>query len=45
MTGRQLGILAEIREIDDQLAELAIRRRQLALELRESANARPGVRS
>jgi len=43
VTGTQLALLGQIREIDAQLAELAVRRRALAIELRESA--RPaGVR-
>lgn len=37
MTGRQLGLIAEIRELDEQLFDLAARRRALAVELRESA--------
>jgi len=39
MTGQQLALIAAIREIDDQLADLATRRRELALELRDSARA------
>jgi len=45
VTGTQMALIEQIREIDAQLAELAVRRRELAVELRESANTRPAVRS
>jgi len=43
MTGTQLALIEQLREIDEQLFDLAARRRALAVELRESAaDGRPG---